>query len=61
MKINSTVLVGQEYFVKPEYAREWRDTSHLVTSVSSEYFKDEYEREWSLDKLFMYNLKESNL
>lgn len=60
MKGGITVLVGQEYFVKPEFKRDWRDASHLVTSVTEEYFTDGYQREWSLDKLFMYYLKEEN-
>lgn len=41
------ILAGQLWKVKADSGRTWRDESHEVVSVSSCYFKDEYQREWA--------------
>lgn len=45
------IKTGQVWAIKHERDRIWRDSTIEVSSVSFEYFKDEYNREWGNDLL----------
>ena len=53
------IKAGQVWVIKPELNRTWRDDTIEVTSVSFEYFKDEYYREWSNDLILDHYTLES--
>ena len=53
------IKAGQVWVIKSESSRTWRDDNIEVCSVSFEYFKDEYYREWSNDLILDHYTLES--
>lgn len=53
---NIKLGVGQVYKVKPEFHRDWRNETFEIKAFTKDYFIDEYNREWVLELLELYEL-----